>query len=139
MNKLLRRYHQLKVIPLLALSKMLSCFQKEKHWVLHERGTDARDNAYFFYRYLKETHPGATSARHAGARVAKGDRLVFADDSPIGIGCELCGTMIKTGRFCAKCKAEVTNNLNSAISKKESAVAPALKKQERDPAKMRFL
>lgn len=27
------------------------------HWVLHERGTDARDNAYFFYRYLKENHP----------------------------------------------------------------------------------
>lgn len=67
------------------------------------------------------------------------ERLVFADDSPIGIGCELCGTMIKTGRFCAKCKTEVTNNLNSAISKNQSAVAPALKKQERDPAKMRFL
>lgn len=57
MNKLIRRYHQLKMIPLLALSKILSCFQKEKHWVLHERGTDARDNAYFFYLYLKETHP----------------------------------------------------------------------------------
>ena len=46
-----------KMIPLMAFSKVLSCFQKEKHWVLHERGTDARDNAYFFYRYLKEKHP----------------------------------------------------------------------------------
>lgn len=25
--------------------------------MLHERGEDARDNAYFFYRYLKENHP----------------------------------------------------------------------------------
>lgn len=57
MHKLIRRYHQLKMIPLIAFSKVLSCFQKEKHWVLHERGTDARDNAYFFYRYLKENHP----------------------------------------------------------------------------------
>lgn len=54
---MIRRYHQLKMIPLMAFSKALSCFQKEKHWVLHERGTDARDNAYFFYRYLKEKHP----------------------------------------------------------------------------------
>ena len=30
--------------------------------------------------YLKETTPGATNARHAGARVAKGEILVFADD-----------------------------------------------------------
>ena len=58
MNKWIRRYHQLKMIPLIAFSKILSCFQKEKCWVLHERGTDARDNAYFFYRYLKEKHPG---------------------------------------------------------------------------------
>jgi len=66
------------------------------------------------------------------------ERLVFADDSPIGIGCELCGATIKTGRFCAKCKSEVTNNLNSVISKREPE-QPMVKKQERDPAKMRFL
>lgn len=30
--------------------------------------------------YIKEIRPGATNARHAGARVAKGDILVFADD-----------------------------------------------------------
>lgn len=57
MKKLIRRYYQLKMIPLMAISNAISCFQKEKHWVLHERGTDARDNAYFFYRYLKEKHP----------------------------------------------------------------------------------
>ena len=66
------------------------------------------------------------------------ERLVFADDSPIGIGCELCGATIKTGRFCAKCKSEVTNNLNSVITKREPE-QPMVKKQERDPAKMRFL
>lgn len=58
MNKLIRRYHQLKMIPLIAVSRILSCARKETHWVLYERGTDARDNAYYFYLYLKEKHPG---------------------------------------------------------------------------------
>ena len=26
-------------------------------WILSERGDDARDNGYFFYKYLKENHP----------------------------------------------------------------------------------
>ena len=57
MNKLVRRYYQLKTILLMTLLKVVSSSRKKCHWVLHERGTDARDNAYFFYRYLKEKHP----------------------------------------------------------------------------------
>ena len=41
----------------MAISKVLSCFRRDKHWVLYERGTDARDNAYFFYCYMKQQHP----------------------------------------------------------------------------------
>ena len=26
-------------------------------WLVAERGTDARDNGYWFYRYLQEKHP----------------------------------------------------------------------------------
>ena len=47
------------------------------------------------------------------------ERLVFSDDSPIGIECEVCGTMIRTGRFCQKCKNDMTNNLNSGMKPKE--------------------
>jgi len=32
------------------------------------------------FRYIKETKPGATAARHAGAKVAKADILIFADN-----------------------------------------------------------
>ena len=35
---------------------------------------------YSNIQYLKETRPGATNARHAGVRAAKGDILIFADD-----------------------------------------------------------
>ena len=57
MRKLIRRYYQFKILALLAIAKVVSLFRKESYWVLHERGTDARDNAYFLYKYLKETHP----------------------------------------------------------------------------------
>ena len=45
------------------------------------------------------------------------ERLCFSDDSPIGIGCERCGATIKSGRFCAKCKAEMTTELKSVMPK----------------------
>ena len=43
------------------------------------------------------------------------ERLVLSDESPMGINCEHCGRMIKSGRFCSECKSTMTNALNSAI------------------------
>lgn len=57
MDILIRRFRQMKIILLIALSRILSFSRIQTHWVLYERGTDARDNAYFFYRYLKKKHP----------------------------------------------------------------------------------
>ena len=64
------------------------------------------------------------------------ERLSFADDSPVGIECENCGAMIKTGRFCDACKSKLQNNLMSAIDKPKK-VEP--KKPVRDGERMRFL
>lgn len=64
------------------------------------------------------------------------ERLVFADDSPIGIECENCGANIKSGRFCPKCKDTVANGFNS-LYKTEPKLDP--KKDARDRARMRFL
>lgn len=57
MNTWIRRFHQIKMAIIFACCKACSFLCRQKYWVLHERGTDARDNAYFFYRYLKEKHP----------------------------------------------------------------------------------
>lgn len=64
------------------------------------------------------------------------ERLIFSDDSPIGIDCEVCGATIKTGRFCEACKEKMKNDLNSALYKE-----PVVKeyKPNRDKEKMRFL
>ncbi len=67
------------------------------------------------------------------------ERLVFSEDSPISIGCETCGTMIKTGRFCQKCKNELTNNLNGAMRKPVADTQPQTNKEEKAAPRMRFL
>lgn len=41
------------------------------------------------------------------------ERLQFADDSPIRIPCEGCGAMIQSGRFCDKCKMELSSGLST--------------------------
>ena len=67
------------------------------------------------------------------------ERLQFADDSPIRIPCERCGTMIRAGRFCDKCKLDMTNGFKNAMGQdkpREPEVKPAM---GRDRDKMRFL
>ena len=64
------------------------------------------------------------------------ERLVFSEGSMDGIECEQCGAMIRTGRFCDKCKANISNNLMSAIDRPK-VEAPKKKAPERD--RMRFL
>ena len=65
------------------------------------------------------------------------ERLMFSDDSPVGINCESCGAMIKTGRFCEKCKKEMATQLGNSIRKPEPVVEK--KKNPHDDPRMRFL
>lgn len=65
------------------------------------------------------------------------ERLTFSENSVIGIECESCGAIIKTGRFCDKCKADIAKGLIDAT--KISKPQPDMKKAARDAARMRFL
>lgn len=66
------------------------------------------------------------------------ERLEFSGDGATGITCEKCGATITTGRFCQKCKNEMTANLSTALPKKPKE-DPVKKKDTKDSAKMRFL
>lgn len=68
----------------------------------------------------------------------KEERLEFAEGSAVGVICENCGTPIKTGRFCDKCKASMINTLNSVGRKPIQNKADALKQDKTNP-KMRFM
>lgn len=65
------------------------------------------------------------------------ERLAFADDSPVGIACEKCGAMIRSGRFCEACKASMANHFSELYE--EPKKVEAVKKDVRDSARMRFL
>lgn len=66
------------------------------------------------------------------------ERLIFGDDSPIGIDCEGCGAIIKSGRFCDKCKVDLQRGLLDA-TKKPQAAENVGKTETRQSPKMRFL
>ncbi len=66
------------------------------------------------------------------------ERLTFGDDSAMGIECESCGAMIKSGRFCEKCKNDMTRGLIDAAGLNKKPVEEK-KAQAREAARMRFL
>lgn len=65
------------------------------------------------------------------------ERLVLSEESPIGIGCERCGKMIKSGKFCDECRNQLSHTLQSAMGKKGTYVPT--KEHTRDGVRMRFL
>lgn len=69
-------------------------------------------------------------------RWVRQERLCFAETSMVGIECESCGTMIRTGRFCEACKVKLGNNLADTIRKPKPAPEP---ERRRESARMRFL
>lgn len=66
------------------------------------------------------------------------ERLEFAEDSPLGVNCESCGTMIKSGRFCDKCKVSMTNEFKNIVNNAKKPDQRKRKDSKENP-KMRFL
>lgn len=66
------------------------------------------------------------------------ERLTFTEESNITLECESCGAKVLTGRFCAKCKASLQNDLNGALNRPTvTLAAPKPKGSTKD--RMRFL
>ena len=77
-------------------------FQEVKDFIRENKGAGIPE--------ISKTCGVETSQIHQWIRE---ERLVFADDSPIGINCENCNATIKTGRFCEKCKIFLKIKLSS--------------------------
>lgn len=57
-NKIILRIKQLYTLTKLLLAWFVSFLKNDKNlWLISERGHDARDNAYFFFIWLKENYP----------------------------------------------------------------------------------
>ncbi len=66
------------------------------------------------------------------------ERLEFAEDSMIGLECEGCGAIIKTGRFCKNCKDKLAKGLNNLYPEEKSQSVQKIK-DPREKPNMRFL
>ncbi len=66
------------------------------------------------------------------------ERLVFTDDSLVGIECEICAKTIKTGRFCEACKKNIAHELGSAYAR-EPEKSEKVIREIKEKAKMRYL
>ena len=65
------------------------------------------------------------------------ERLTFTKNSPVGIECESCGKMIKTGRFCDQCKNNMASNLQAMYAMPVQKESGGRKEKGKD--RMRFL
>lgn len=65
------------------------------------------------------------------------ERLMFSKDSPLQLLCEKCGEPIQTGRFCAKCKTSMANNLTDTFARPKPQLQQPVKKEPK--AGMHFL
>lgn len=67
------------------------------------------------------------------------ERLELVEGSGIVLHCETCGAVIMSGRFCQKCKGDLTRGLRAAASRPAPAPAPEKPKSTKDNDRMRFL
>lgn len=69
------------------------------------------------------------------------ERLELVEGSSISLGCEKCGVSISSGRFCEKCKKEMTSGFNDVLRSAKGAEPQEKVKSTRDldNPKMRYL
>ena len=101
-------------------------FQKVKQYIL--------DNPHASLKQIADDNEVSSKQIQQWIRE---ERLMFSEGSPIQLQCENCGAPILTGRFCAKCKTSMANNLATSFSKPKPAVQEPIKKDNK--AGMRFL
>lgn len=68
----------------------------------------------------------------------KDDRLEVTEDSAMFLNCESCGSPIRSGRFCERCKASMTKGFNDILKANRPEPKPE-KSNNDDNARMRFL
>ena len=66
------------------------------------------------------------------------ERLELAEDSGIMLACESCGGLIRSGRYCDKCKSNLVNGFNSVLQGRKPAESSTTTRRSGD-ARMRFL
>ena len=67
------------------------------------------------------------------------ERLQFSSEMAAGFGCERCGIGIRSGRFCDKCKIEMTKSFNDVIRKPAHESSSEISNTGKRESRMRFI
>jgi len=66
------------------------------------------------------------------------ERLELTEGSPLMLTCMSCGSLIRCGKYCEKCKANITNGFRSVMRGDQPPVERVTEKKNRD-SRMRYL
>ncbi len=67
------------------------------------------------------------------------ERLELTEGSPLMLSCDGCGAPIRSGRYCDKCKANVSNGFKDILKSNSRQNQDTFRKKEDGGSKMRFL
>lgn len=103
-------------------------FQEVKEYIREHRGVGMSEVAE-----ACEVDPGQIR------QWLREERLEMTEDSTMVLNCESCGAPIRSGKFCEKCKQNMSKDFNDVLRSSRPAPEPVKKKSGDDGAKMRFL
>ena len=63
------------------------------------------------------------------------ERLAFSEESGVGLDCESCGKLIRSGRMCQECKEKFLGTVDEMYGNNDSIV----EKKHREAARIRYL
>ncbi|MGN1147943.1 MAG: flagellar protein [Lachnospiraceae bacterium] len=103
-------------------------FQRVKEYVREHKGATITEVAEECNVEIQQIH-----------QWLREERLELTEGSSIVLQCESCGALIKSGRYCEKCKRELTTGLKDVVrsSQKENPVPQS--RPDRDGDRMRYL
>ena len=67
------------------------------------------------------------------------ERLELTEGSPLMLSCEGCGASIRSGRYCEKCKVNVSNGFKDILKSNSRQNQDSFRRKEDSGSKMRFL
>ncbi len=67
------------------------------------------------------------------------DRLEVTEDSALMLNCESCGAPIRSGKYCERCKGQLTGSLKAITNAAKPKAPQQPSRDPRENPKMRFL
>ena len=108
----------------------------------HNFSEDMQEFYDFLVTCIKEVAAECEVPENQIKQWVREERLEFSKGSG-ALSCEQCGEPISTGRFCDKCKATMTNNLNASVAPgiqaRRQAAMDAAAKELKNKGGMRFI